>query len=285
MLGRLLSVIGALALCVAGVAASAGWSGEAGRASERLPDLDQEAPRNLVVTRGGADGGYRLGFTSAVRNVGAGPLIVSGRRPRVAIPTMTADQLIERADAPYAVVEGVGRLRYVRSPDHEHWHLLDFERYELRRATGRAGLVTDRKTGFCLGDRYRVKGEGLPAQPPEPVYTHRCGLGSTARLSLVEGISIGYGDDYKPNLEGQSLRLAGLEAGRYLLVHRVNVGRPLRESSYANNASSLLLRLRWRSGRPAVQRLRSCPHTAHCSLREPPKRLASPGRDRGAVGE
>src|SRR3954452_11248341 len=39
------------------------------------PDLDQEAPSKLVVTRAGD--GYVLGFRSVVRNVGDGPLIVS----------------------------------------------------------------------------------------------------------------------------------------------------------------------------------------------------------------
>jgi Lysyl oxidase len=245
-------VIIALVLGAAAVASSAGGSRELSPTSQRLPDLDQEAPWNLEVTRDRARGGYRLGFSSAVRNVGAGPLIVSGRR-RAGTPTMTVDQLIEQEDAPIAVVEGVGRMRYVRSPDHEHWHLLGFERYELRRAGGRAGLVTDRKTGFCLGDRYRVRGRELRARPPEPVYTGRCGLERTALLRLTVGISVGYGDVYDPNLEGQSLRLTGLEAGRYRLVHRVNVDRRLRESSYANNASSLLIRLRWRSGRPSVR--------------------------------
>ena len=261
MLRRLLPVLIALALGAAAVASSAGGPHGLSAASQLLPDLDQETPWNLEVTRDEARGGYRLGFSSAVRNLGAGPLIVSGRR-RAASPTMTADQLIEQEDAPIAVVEGVGRLRYVRSPDHEHWHLLGFERYELRRAAGRARVVTDRKTGFCLGDRYRVRGRELPAQQPEPVYTSRCGLGRTGLLGLTEGISVGYGDDYKPNLEGQSLRLSGLDGGRYLLVHRVNVGRRLLEANYANNAASLLLRLRWRAGRPSVRVLKSCPN--HC---------------------
>ena len=252
MLGRLLPVIIALVLGGAAVAAWAGGADRFSSAAQRLPDLDQEVPWNLEVTRDHARGGYRLGFSSAVRNVGAGPLIVSGRR-RAATPTMTVDQLIEQEDAPTAVVEGVGRMRYVRSPDHEHWHLLGFERYELRRAAGRAGVVTDRKTGFCLGDRYRARGPRLKARPPEPVYTGRCGLERTGLLRLTVGISVGYGDVYEPNLEGQSLRLTGLDAGRYRLVHRVNLGRRLRESSYANNAASLLLQLRWRGGRPSVR--------------------------------
>ena len=153
---------------------------------------------------------------------------------------------------------------YIESSDHEHWHLLDFERYELRRAGGRARRVTDRKTGFCLGDRYRIRDVALRAQPPEPRYTSRCGLGATGRLRLVEGISVGYGDDYPANLEGQSLPLAGLPAGRYVLIHRVNVQRRLRETDYGNNAASLLLRLQWRADAPRLRVLRRCPDTERC---------------------
>jgi hypothetical protein len=265
VLARLLPVIFALVLVTAAVAAWAGRPAESTRASQRLPDLDQAAPWNVGVTRDRAGDVHRLGFNSAVDNVGTGPLIVTARRPRVSIPTMRVDQLIKRSGAPYDVVEGVGRLRYVRSPDHEHWHLLGFERYELRSASGQTRLVSDRKTGFCLGDRYRVEGLNLPAAPPDPVYTSRCGRGDTERLGLTEGISVGYGDDYKANLEGQSLRLTGLDDGRYLLVHRVNVGRRLREKNYGNNASSLLLRLRWRGGRPTVRVLRTCAETARCT--------------------
>jgi Lysyl oxidase len=265
-LARLVPVLIALALGGAALLALAGQSDNPTRASQRLPDLDQEAPSKLEVSVDEAGGGYRLGFRSAVRNVGAGALIVSGRRDRAGSPTMTADQLIENSSAPPAPLEGVGRLRYVRSPDHEHWHLLGFMRYELRRPGGRAALVRDRKTGFCLGDRYRARERGLPERPPAAVYTSRCGLGGTARLGLIEGISVGYGDVYKPNLEGQSLDLTGLAPGRYVLVHRVNAGRRLRESDYTNNASSLLLQLRRRGGRPSVQVLESCSDAGRCEV-------------------
>ena len=269
LVGRLVPAIGAIALCAAALAAAPGDTSGITPDSARLPDLDQELPWDLLVTSTGPSTAreYRLGFASAVRNIGDGPLIVSGRRQWGAIPTMTADQLIESADAPMAVVEGVGRLRYVQSRDHEHWHLLDFERYELRHAGGSTRRVTDRKTGFCLGDRYRTRGRALPAQPTAPRYTSRCGLGATGRLGLVEGISVGYGDDYPANLEGQSLPLTGLAAGRYVLTHRVNVRRRLRETDYSNNAASLLLRLQWRAGAPRIGVLRRCPDTERCHQR------------------
>jgi hypothetical protein len=266
---RLVPAIGAIALCAAAVAAAPDDTSGITTDSARLPDLDQEPPWDLQVTATGPSTAreYRLGFASAVRNIGDGPLVVSGRRRWAAIPTMTADQLVERADAPMAVVEAVGRLRYVDSRDHEHWHLLDFERYQLRRAGGGTTRVTDRKTGFCLGDRYRTRRRALPARPATPRYTGRCGLGATARLGLVEGISVGYGDDYPANLEGQFLPLTGLPAGHYVLIHSVNVGRRLRESDYCNNAASLLLRLRWRAGTPSLRVLRRCPDTEDCGQR------------------
>jgi lysyl oxidase len=233
--------------------------------SERLPDLDQAAPSELTITR--ADGVYRLGFRSAVSNVGAGPLIVDAHRRGLDSATMSGDQLIQRRGAPRQVVRDVGRLRYVVSPDHRHWHFLGFERYELRRAGRERVLVRDRKTGFCLGDRYASR-RRLPAAPPRPVYETRCGLSAPGLLGVTQGISVGYGDDYAANLEGQYIPLTGLRPGRYVLVHRVNGARRLRESDFSNNAASLLLELRRRGGEPMVRVLRTCPGSGRCGGRD-----------------
>jgi hypothetical protein len=177
---------------------------------------------------------------------------------------MVADQLVERDGAPPAVIPGVGDLRYVRSVDHQHWHLLGFMRYELRRAGSGRVRVRDRKTGFCLGDRYRITTPDLPARPEQKVYTSRCGLHQTGLLTVREGISVGYGDNYTAFLEGQSLPLNGLRSGRYVLVHRVNVERRFREVTYDNNASSVLLDLRWRHRVPVLRALAYCPDTDRC---------------------
>ncbi len=103
-----------------------------------LPDLDQETPADLVVSLAGErrNPKYVLGFRSAVRNIGDGPLIISGHRHDRGIDTMVADQAITMRGGPEQVARGVGRLRYVISPDHRHWHLLGFERYELRTPGG-----------------------------------------------------------------------------------------------------------------------------------------------------
>ena len=266
---RMLPVI--LALVVTAVAlAIAGRATSAPTGAQRLPDLVQETPTGLVITRAGtgARASYLLGFRSAVSNVGDGPLIINGHRPGVQASTMVADQVIERDGAPQEVVPGAGQLRYVISPDHRHWHLLGFDRYELRRAGQLVAAVRDQKTGFCLGDRYAVT-ERPASAAPKAVYTSRCGLGEPQLFGVQEGISVGYGDDYKASLEGQYLRLTGLAAGRYVLVHQVNADRRLHELSYTNNAASLLLELRWRHRQPMVRIIRDCPGTDRCDRRPP----------------
>jgi hypothetical protein len=76
---------------------------------------------------------------------------------------------------------------------------------------------------------------------------------------------VGYGDDYPANLEGQWLPLDGLRQGRYVLVHRVNADRRLRERSRGNDVASLLLRLRWRDRAPEIITLAACPGTPRCT--------------------
>jgi hypothetical protein len=144
-------------------------------------------------------------------------------------------------------------LRYVRSETHRHWHLMAFERYELRR---RGALVgRDHKTGFCLNDAYETR-----ALNRAPRWTGECGRRQPRARVLHEGISPGFGDDYVPGKEGQSIDVAGLPPGRYVLVHRANPDRTLRERSYANNAASVLIRLNGRR----VEVLARCPASATC---------------------
>jgi hypothetical protein len=262
----LLRVVPVLGGMVAAAAVFAAAVSSGAQAPALLPDLVQEVPRQLEVTSSGAGPRrvYRLGFRSAVHNAGRGPLLISGRRASARHEEMTADQVIHHDGAPHSVKRAVGRLRYVISRDHRHWHLLGFERYRLRPIDGGAAVAGDRKTGFCLGDRYPVRGRRLPGAAEQPVLTGRCGLGAPGLLQIHEGISVGYGDDYDPTLEGQYVRLSGLPSGRYLLVHRVNADRALRESRYDNNAASLLIELSWTRGRPAVRALRGCPAGGRC---------------------
>jgi hypothetical protein len=210
----------------------------------RLPDLEQERPASLRL-RVERSGRTHLGFRSAVRNVGTGPLVIEGRRSTTRVPTMTALQRIRRADGSTLLRPSVGPLRYVRSGGHEHWHVIGFMRYELRRARDSRLVRPDRKTGFCLGDRYDVNPLARrPFEPATAVFRTNCGLLSPRLRRVVEGISVGYADDYHPHLEGQYIDITGLPAGRYWLVHRSDPERRLLESNRSNNVAMLLIELR-----------------------------------------
>ena len=232
--------------------------------SDVLPDLVQAVPYALVVTRDGDR--FRLGFASSVSNVGAGPLIVVADRANAAAPAMRARQLIAR-EFGWRRTPSVGELRYVVSETHQHWHLLPFDDYELRRADGGGQVVRAFKSGFCLGDRFRDREVAPLEASTTPYYTGDCGRGDRTLTTLRQGISTGYGDVYLPNLEGQSLDVTGLPAGEYVLTHVVNAARRLRESDYGNNAASLRIRLSWPAGTaqpPAVEALAQCPASRAC---------------------
>src|SRR4051812_16323624 len=123
-LGTLLALLGALACS----------GGAAGTLPNRLlPDLDQRPPLAVSVRWGGPPKHHPLlVFTSSVENVGYGPLIVEGRRASRRVPPMRANQLIALRGGGFRRAIGVGRLRYNVNASHSHWHLLPFERYELR---------------------------------------------------------------------------------------------------------------------------------------------------------
>jgi hypothetical protein len=229
----------------------AGCGGSAGGAPEVLPDLVQSPPRALEVYPAGDT--WRLAFLSAVENDGRGPMLLVGSRPDQSDPAMSVEQLVRRSDGTTSTYPVDGEIRFVQSETHRHWHILDFERYDILTADGDS-VGRDEKTGFCLGDRYNAsRSVRLPGEPEQPVWTQECGRGQPERLVVREGISPGYGDDYVPRLEGQSIDITGLPAGRYVLRHRVNVDRALRESDYRDNSAEVSFDLTWsESGTPTV---------------------------------
>jgi hypothetical protein len=245
-------------LLIAGAAAAAVLTAGAiafdssNSASELLPDVKQTKPTAISVTE--VQGEHRLVFLSAVENVGEGAIVIEGQRATSAERSMTTTQILSRSDGSTRAYPVRTALRYVSSETHAHWHLLGFERYELRRVTDGSIVAPDRKTGFCLGDRYDADFvRDLPNEPARAVWTQECGLHRPGLLRVREGISPGYGDDYVPTLEGQYIVLDGVPAGRYRLVHRVNPEHVLREADYANNEAWVLLQLRWRDGEPDVE--------------------------------
>ena len=247
-------------------------------AQDLLPDLDQEVPSRLSVKKVelGGKRSFRLGFRSAAANVGDGPLRLFGYRASESDPTMDVNQFVAQAVGKPRTVRNVGVMSYVVHPDHKHWHLLGFEKYEIR-AAGDAGAVLrrDRKTGFCLGDRYALpNASAFAAFRPAPAFPEECGLGEPDSMGIFAGISVGYGDNYEPQVEGQYVDVTGMPAGDYVLTHTLNTNGKLAERDTTNNAASVLFSLAWPKGRnetPRVRVLRRCPSSPDCSQSNAPR--------------
>ena len=212
----------------------------------RLPDLDQETPDGLVVVRAGPAGRATVPARVPLRGAQRRRRTADhrrpprGRRPRDAwSPTRSSSATAPRA--PWC--RDVGRLRYVVSPDHRHWHLLRFERYELRRPGSRSRSSRDRKTGFCLGDRYAVTGRALPA-----------GRAGAALHEPLRPRADAAARHPRRDLRRLRRRLRGQPRGPVPPAHRgsrtaVRARAPRRtrtagsgRSDYGNNAASVLLR-------------------------------------------
>jgi hypothetical protein len=194
-----------------------------------LPNLVELPPASVQVRHvGGRD---LLRFTSTAANVGRGPMMLVSTRPSVGASFATWQVIGDtRVTIPLD-------LQYRWSGGHDHFHLARFERYELRDGAGRT-LLSDRKVGFCLGDRV-----ALASARAGPRFLGYCARGRRSALRIVQGISPGYGDTYDAELGGQSFDVTGLPAGDYVLVNEVNPDRVLRESRYDDDVSSVRFRL------------------------------------------
>jgi hypothetical protein len=227
-----------------------------------LPDLVQDVPRNVAAGRAHApDGtltdGFAISFDSAVRNVGSGPMHLIGRRgPRGMVVEQVLHGGPEEASAVVERVPDVGRMRYVTTYGHRHWHVLRFERYALRSLERPDVIVRDRKQGFCLSNGFA---DGWCSQNQR----------NASRVAMGLRPDPSFADVYKARVEGQEIAVtrATAPSGRYDLVHTANPARRLREVSTENDSSSVEISLTWPADRakaPRVRVLKRCPGSAAC---------------------
>ena len=117
---------------------------------------------------------------------------------------MAADQVIVAATARRGRSSPAsGGCATCARPTTEHWHLLGFDRYELRRprrtrrpwsAIARPASASATATRSPTRD---LAGASRPSRLPS-----RCGLEQPGLLGIREGISVGYGDDYSGEPRG-----------------------------------------------------------------------------------
>lgn len=252
---------------------------------------DASAPKGRCIGYFGKAQAVRLRFTTSVDNVGDGPMLLFGHRDSVDQPLMSMRQAFQVGpggpipdDYSQAQAQSPATAYYEPTESHHHWHLNGFDRFQLRDHSGTA-VVSDRKNGFCLGDRYVTKDADDLAHTPRDenseagklaafLRDNYCGMHEPSALDVTQGISVGAGDVYEFHIGYQWLDLTHVPSGTYDLVHTVNEDRSLIEKDYGNNSSSVAISVQWPGGAatppavingpPKVKLLRSCPGESHC---------------------
>jgi hypothetical protein len=254
---RMAVAAGAASVASAAAVVALSPRAEAGGAAGLRPDLvtlslQQE---DVIIT---AEGGRRyLRLSTEIANHGVGPLEVfpspestdcdgdgNPLNDRDASQRTFADT---DGDGGYtAGVDGVqterlfGCMRY--HAIHNHWHVLDFARYELRREPDGHLAAKRRKVGFCVGDN-RIAFPGAPHLPPDPTYPFGPPGSVGCNESATQGLSVGWADLYLFYVPGQELDVTGLKPGRFCLISRADPRDLIDESNEHNNVRRTLLTL------------------------------------------
>lgn len=201
-----------------------------------LPNLQIFDPGDLHLVGSRTSGDLRLKFSTTIWNAGAGPLETRGaKNPETG--ALEVYQFFRTTAGRMTRGPRIGTFNY--NHRHGHLHLEAFARYELW-SLDDAGrplelVALNRKVGFCLMDINPVN-VGLRNAVRAPVY-------SGCRAD-IQGISVGYADEYVAQLFEQDLNVSGLPDGTYALVTIANPDTTLVETNYADNVASIQLRLK-----------------------------------------
>lgn len=209
-------------------------------ASDLLPDLKMAPVYDVAIERGN-NGKVRLRFGAIVWNIGQGFMEVRGT-DRVKRKMTVLRQVLQRSDGGTRTIAGpVGIAAFYSGDHHDHWHISEFVIVSLFRVpTTGSPPPTDvrhlRKIGFCLTDLVKVPEALRPPGSGRRAYPY-WGCGNADSTKFKMGISIGWGDDYKPWFAHQSVNITGLAKGNYRMCVTPNPGGAWLESTIDNNSS------------------------------------------------
>jgi hypothetical protein len=194
-----------------------------------LPDLWSSPPFELRIEQ--LDDRAVLRFTSEINNAGPGPFLVTGNARDGGFTQHVAHE--SGGTSTTALDVGI-----VWGGDtHYHWHIEDVARYWIERADqAPMGDAGDNKVGFCFFDGVDRQ-TGLDSAPPEAVHPSE-GCGDRLDPSITMGLSVGWGDQYRYDLEGQFIDIEDLPSGQYVLKAEVDPDGRFAEIDRTNNIAS-----------------------------------------------
>jgi hypothetical protein len=208
-----------------------------------MPNMRSLKPTDLQIEVVGNE--RRLRFAASLANFGPGPLLVlpQGRSkcPRGQHPAMQVVHRDANNDGAFQLKSDKAEQRrdvgcMLHHPGHKHWHYDAMARYSLRLPGSDKALVARNKVSFCLRDNRRVR---VPAEMRVARQFRRC-----TRSSQGQGVSPGWTDLYKADLNGQWLRLPkGVDGDVLCLDLEADPRGQLIETNEMDNATSIAIRV------------------------------------------
>ena len=202
---------------------------------ELLPNLEPFPASDVQLVSGANGLELRFATTSWNRGVGpveliGGPVLVPGTPENPG--SQIVYQNIYRTDGSVNQVE-VGIFEY-HGGTHNHFHFEGYAKYTLQPLSVQGTIQEGTKVSFCLLDNTKVNTH-LPNAAKHAVYVG-CG-------TVMQGISVGWGDTYVSALDGQSVPFGNNPDGDYLLIIELNPNHSLFESSYSDNIACAVVRV------------------------------------------
>lgn len=198
-------------------------------ADDLLPDLKMSELYNMQIERGGS-GRFKLRFGTIVWNVGDGPLDVKAGN-RIDNVMYDVAQVVHQRGGTTRNYSPPGATAFYAGDGHDHWHISTFIVISLfptfeAGSTEAAGPTYNtrglRKIGFCLTDLVRAPAALRPGGSANRIAFPVSGCGVLSSQDVRMGISVGFGDDYKPFFNHQSVDITGLPSGSYRMCATVN---------------------------------------------------------------
>lgn len=214
--------------------------------AQLLPDVGVRTLRRFSIQYSGS--AKLLKFPAVTANIGNGPMEIRAVRSSSTSDDWVGRQVVHNTDASTTTLPASGADFYWAGDGHAHWHIRDFDSYELFNSSGTQVQVGE-KHGFCFEDntQYRdwVGHPNRPQVPTSPVYTHEgsCGEAQPAATSIVHGLSVGWGDTYPDTLPDQAIDITGLPDGTYLVKVTADWQHYWRETNESNNSASAQIRI------------------------------------------
>lgn len=223
------------------------------------PDITEEAPAHLNVQRAQQEEWLR--FTSTHWNEGLGPLQIRGGGQVSSCQVEENGHLIDSVCtfSTQEVLNAAGQVVYTQPagvavfhPDHQHWHQDNVADFVLRSGALDGAIVGKAtKVTYCLID-YDTGKNGLTKEK----YYFECNAD-------LQGISVGFGDEYHHSTHGQEIEITSLPPGIYYLTHEADPTNKWLELDDTNNVSWAKFRLRRdsNSGNGSIDWLENSPCT------------------------